>query len=125
LTKINERVRKESHVKRGAPIAAAIVVAFSMFGPPPTAFGAAMPSTSSHDRETNRHGHHGLVHATVRPTAQSDESRERSAADRAAMHDNRFLGMNAKIEKPSAEWDCNGGDAGCSWEPPGWRRPDN
>ena len=23
---------------------------------------------------------------------------------------------------PNAEWDCNNGDSGCTWEPEGWRK---
>jgi len=30
--------------------------------------------------------------------------------------------MKATVERPSVEWDYNGGNAGYSWEPYGWRR---
>ncbi len=30
--------------------------------------------------------------------------------------------MKATVERPSVEWDYNGGTAGYSWEPYGWRR---
>lgn len=56
--------------------------------------------------------HHHRPHVTHAQAA---------TVDREAPQDPKFSGMTAKIERPNAEWDCGGGDAGCSWEPSGWR----
>jgi hypothetical protein len=62
-----------------------------------------------------------------------EKHKHHRAANREMMQNPKFPGMNARIEpgfpganaglgRPSAEWDCAGGDVGCSWEPYGWRR---
>ena len=63
-------------------------------------------------RHHHHYGHHNLYaahNAGVSPKAKAEAPPIET-------------GANDGSGKPSAEWDCNGGDAGCTWEPYGWRR---
>ena len=106
-------------------VPAAIAVVLSASGALPMAFGATL-STPHHPHERIRRDRHSVAdHAAVK-AGQSDqrisgeERAQASATNGETAHNPKFLGMDAKVGRPSAEWDCSNGDAGCSWHPNGW-----
>jgi hypothetical protein len=117
-------------MKRAVLVPAAIAIVLSASSAPPTAFGAALPTPRHHHERIHR-DRHSVADRTGAKAAQSDqltsgeERAQPSAANGEATHDPKFLGMDAKVARPSAEWDCSNGDAGCSWHPYGWEEPRN
>lgn len=110
----------EFQMKRAAFIAVAIAVALPASGGVPTAFSAALssPTRIRHDRHK---GHVEVAHALTDQRLYRDEHSENSTASGDTRRP-QPSGMDAKVARPSVEWDCSGGDAGCSWEPYGWRK---
>lgn len=119
---------REFQVKRAVLVAAAIAVALPASAAVPTAFGAGVSSTLGQTHKRVRHGRRSvdgprvLTAAPIEQQIWREEHRQHPAADRELMQTPLFPTVNAKVETPSVEWDCSGGDAGCSWEPYGWRR---
>jgi hypothetical protein len=105
-------------------VPAALALALSS-GALPMAFGATL-STPHHHHERARHDRHSVADDAGVKAAQSnqripgEDRAQTSAANRETVRDPKFLGMDAKVGMPNAEWDCSNGDAGCSWHPEGW-----
>jgi hypothetical protein len=77
----------------------------------------ALAATAAQGDQQNWHKKHKHYSPADRETVHNPEF-----PDMNVRVDPMFPGMNAGVVRPSVEWDCSGGDAGCSWEPYGWRR---
>ena len=71
----------------------------------------ALAAESAAMMPVHHHHVHRHIHRTIGPVA-----------DRERIQNPQSPGTKATVETPSVEWDCNGGDGGCTWEPYGWRR---
>lgn len=115
-------------MKRAALAAAATFAVLAASSAPLMAFGAVQSSTPRYHHERVRHtwrsaGDLGVSAAEQRARKRSRlEHARRSPVDIEAIHNSELPDANTKVSLPSAEWDCNNGDAGCTWEPYGWRR---
>ena len=113
-------------MKRAVLLAAAIVVALPASSAVSTAFGTPL-SSLPRGQPKGVHRFRLSVNAataaqSTHPTSHQEASRQ-SAVSRERLPNPESPGIAAKVEPPSAEWDCSaGGDAGCSWEPYGWRK---
>jgi len=81
----------------------------------------AMPTTSGAQPSLIPGSHHLVHHGFRKSGVVTSTQHKPLAAQPERGLNSRFSGMTAKAVQPSAEWDCGGGDAGCSWEPYGWR----
>ena|SRR5579871_3864759 len=103
-------------MKSSAIIIAAIAFASSAAASVPSAFGGVAISPSGlHQKAVPHHRAAFLRHA---PSSER-QSRGESAYALAPVAPAKAM------SPPNAEWDCGGGDAGCSWEPRGWRGSEN
>lgn len=115
---------EEFQMKRAVLVPATLALALSVSGAPPMAFGATLSTPHQHHKA--RHDRHSVADDAAAKAIQSnqripgEDGAQTSAANRETVRDPKFLGMNAKVGMPNAEWDCSNGDAGCSWHPEGW-----